>query len=118
MNDTVTYYCLTCVAYDRPDDYLPGEAIELPYRDAAPLLALGAISPDAPGAPPAGDTVPAEGSVEAIMEAINALSPTSETFWNKDGRPAVAAIERVLGYDISVADRDAAWDVYQERAPG
>ena len=116
MTDTTTYYCLVRISYDRADDYAPGEAIDLPDRDAAALLAAGAISPDAPVQ--IQDAALGLTGIDAILDAIDALIPTSETAWTKDGKPQVVALERALGYDISAADRDAAWDKHQDRRMG
>jgi hypothetical protein len=34
--------------------------------------------------------------------------------FGKDGTPKVKAVEKVLGYDISAAERDVAWEVIHE----
>jgi len=34
--------------------------------------------------------------------------------FGRDGTPKVKAIEKILGYDISAADRDVAWAAFQE----
>ncbi len=44
------------------------------------------------------------------MDAIADLEPDS---FGKDGKPAVKAIEAVLGQDITATDRDRAWTAYQ-----
>jgi len=44
-----------------------------------------------------------------IINAINSLDETDTSLWGtKTGKPNVKAIEKVLGYDITAADRDAA----------
>ncbi len=47
---------------------------------------------------------------EAIVDAIGDLQPTD---FGKDGKPAVKAIEDIIGQSISASDRDKAWDEYQ-----
>lgn len=45
--------------------------------------------------------------IEDIVEAIGILDP--------DKKPNVKDLENVIGKDITAAQRDSAWDVYQER---
>ncbi len=45
--------------------------------------------------------------IEDIVEAIGILDP--------DKKPNVKDLENVIGKDITAAQRDTAWDVYQER---
>ena len=65
-------------------------------RDAA-LAALG--DPDAAG---------------PIIAAIRKLDSTDAALWTKGGAPRVDAIEAVLGRDITMAERDAAWESLQD----
>lgn len=48
---------------------------------------------------------------EAIREAIDSLidSGTGDDF-GTDGKPKVRSLERVMGQNISAADRDSVWD--------
>ena len=48
-----------------------------------------------------------------IIQAIGALDATDATLFTQDGKPKVVAVEAILGYDISEADRDAAWAIIQ-----
>jgi hypothetical protein len=34
--------------------------------------------------------------------------------FSRDGTPKVRSIERILGYDITAAERDSAWATFQE----
>ncbi len=52
-----------------------------------------------------------------IVTAIEALDPADDGAWTKDGRPRVRALEASLGRDISGADRDLAFGVWQACAP-
>lgn len=45
----------------------------------------------------------------AIKQAIELLDPKNPEHFTGSGVPQVKAIEQLLGYDISAADRDAAW---------
>ncbi len=52
----------------------------------------------------------AAGTLEVRIEsAIRSLDRNDEPLWTKSGKPRVLAIERVLGEDISAAQRDASW---------
>ena len=50
--------------------------------------------------------------ITGIMDAIRSLEPGNPTHWTKAGKPRVKALEERLGYDISAADRDAAWQYF------
>lgn len=50
--------------------------------------------------------------INAIVEAIGTLD--SEEDFTKGGKPVVAAIEKVVGFDITSEHRDAAWQVVGE----
>ncbi len=47
---------------------------------------------------------------QAIEDAINNLEVGHEDHWTKAGKPEVKALEAALGFDISAAERDAAWE--------
>ena len=82
--------------------YLPGEPVELTKETAAPLLADGVVIAGAKR--PEGDALQA-----AIRAAIEALDPANPECWTKGGKPDVRALEKVLGFDITAPERDAAW---------
>lgn len=49
-----------------------------------------------------------------IVEAIGQLEPGNDAHWTKGQKPEVKALEAILGGDISAAERDAAFAVFQE----
>ncbi len=52
---------------------------------------------------------------DAITDAINTLVGLADPAdFGKDGTPKVRAVEKILGYDISAAERDAAWDNFHK----
>ena len=50
---------------------------------------------------------------EEIVTAISRLEAGNIDHWTKSGKPEVRALEAALGYDISAAERDAAWAACQ-----
>lgn len=54
-----------------------------------------------------------EALTEAIVAAIKALDLGDEENRTAAGKPQVSALELALGYEITAADRDAAWAVVQ-----
>ncbi len=83
---------------------MPGAEAELSEAEAKRLIALGFAE-----ARTAAVVKPVD-LQDAIMDAIADLEPDS---FGKDGKPAVKAIEAVLGQDITATDRDRAWAAYQ-----
>ena len=79
----------------------PGAIVALPPDVAESLEAIGTVAP-------AGDP---NAAGDEIADAIRALDPDDKALWNKDGKPAVDAIEAALGRDIAAAQRDEAWAV-------
>ena len=76
-------------------------------------------APPAPPAPkepqkPQAPTDPAE-RIEAIAKAIETLDPENEEHWTGSGKPNVASLEAVLGWDISAAERDEAWARHEQK---
>jgi hypothetical protein len=51
---------------------------------------------------------------EAIVQAILRLDRDSEEHFTKEGVPRVEAIEGLLNYDVTAAERTAGWDTIQE----
>ena len=49
--------------------------------------------------------------VDAIALLVEEANPKD---FGRDGTPKVKSVERILGYDISAADRDVAWETFQE----
>lgn len=44
-----------------------------------------------------------------IHAAISRVDPEDESAWTKNGGPKVSTLEKLLGYQITEAERDAAW---------
>lgn len=72
------------------------------------LKADPALPPDKPAAPEA-PTDPDE-RLAAIRDAISQLDPENPELYGKSGKPHVEAIEAILGWNISAAERDEAVD--------
>lgn len=88
----------------------PGTAIEIDPKvgDAVAKRIGGGPVTERPAAAthkkPSGEALTA-----AIVPAINTLDAGIPEHFTRAGLPNVVAIEKVLGYDISMAERDAAW---------
>ncbi|HEY9200760.1 MAG TPA: hypothetical protein VIQ81_04100 [Gammaproteobacteria bacterium] len=54
----------------------------------------------------------------ALIEAINGLSPDDNAAWEKDGRPALKKLTKALDSPVSKEERDAAWLKVQEMSNG
>ncbi|WNO10542.1 hypothetical protein [Teredinibacter sp. KSP-S5-2] len=54
---------------------------------------------------------PAAGLIDAIVDAITDLDPAE---FGKDKKPNVKALEKILEQNITAADRDHAWAIYQQ----
>ena len=50
---------------------------------------------------------------DPIVAAIRKLDIHVSTNWLKSGKPSVRALEKMLGYDITSAERDKAWQAVQ-----
>lgn len=110
------------------EDHAPGAVVDIADDEAKRLIARGfaatqgqekaaAATPAASGGqktetPPAGGGGKAAPTIEDIVEAIAALDPAKD--YGKNGKPNVEAIETVLGADISAAQRDQAWEIFQK----
>jgi hypothetical protein len=51
--------------------------------------------------------------VQEIVEAIGLLDPENPDHYTKGKKPEVAALEEILGKDITAAQRDKAFEIYQ-----
>ncbi len=112
-----TWYATGYISADR--EYAPGDPIDLDASEAEELLSAEVISAH----PPAdeSDVVepgPKEVDIDEAIDAIAHLDPDDNDCWTKTGKPQVGPLEDYLGYDISAADRDAAWEQYQAKAQG
>ena len=85
--------------------YLPGDPVELADDIAAALLADGVVlEPE----------TAAQDRKARIIAAIGELDPDNPEHFTKGGKPEVKALEAILGFDITAAERDAAWAAFQE----
>jgi len=87
----------------------PGESINLSREEAETLIQRG-FAADDKACSTKDETGKAHHLVDAILDAIDDLKPNG---FGKDGKPAVKAIEDIIGQSISASDRDKAWDEYQ-----
>ena len=102
---------------------VPGAILEIPDDEAADLLADGfienlvAASPSSLVDAGAGtrDQNPAPAPADQmerrrlIAAAIVSLDPGSDIAWTKSGKPRVEMIESIVGFDITMAERDQVW---------
>lgn len=86
----------------------PGDpSVEWNDKDAAELIALGAIEPDTTGQPSV-PTDPAEREA-LIADAIGKLDPNNTDLWLRDGKPDTNAIAEITGWPVSAAERNTVW---------
>ena len=88
----------------------PGFTFEAADTAVTAALAAGDVAPAVPKQkkPPRESAKPQDAAV--LEEAILLASATlPEGSFTKNGAPDVKALEAVLGYDITAAERDAAW---------
>ncbi|MEW6314134.1 MAG: hypothetical protein AB1513_08870 [Pseudomonadota bacterium] len=110
-----TYDVATAVEHDGKR-YESGSKLALDDAAAAPLLAVLAIKDSVGTAPaPSGNVPPADEQerLAAVTAAIAGLDPANADLWLKDGRPKTEAIAAVTGWQVSAAERDAAWSALQ-----
>ncbi len=112
MSETLFIRSKKRPGFRRADMYFPFEGVEVPVSELTEEQSkqLQAESNLVIGEGVGVDTVPDENmeDMEDIVEAIAMLDP--------DKKPNVKELEGVLGFDITAAQRDKAWDVYQDRA--
>lgn len=94
----------------RGDRFRAGQVVEVIDATAAWLIGQGiAVAAD-------GDTeVEPDGRQDLIQAAIRDMlesdpNKEDESLWTKGGKPDVKALASLLGYEISAAERDAAWE--------
>lgn len=87
----------------------PGETVSLSDKDAAELIALGAVEEIARPAEPT-----AEERLAAITAAIHQLDPNNGDLWLRDGKPDISALAAITGWPVTAAERNAAWLTLQE----
>lgn len=65
-------------------------------------------APKAPGAPKIPKTVP---------QAIHELDKANEAHWTAAGIPSAPALSSICGFDVSAAERNAAWEGHPLNVP-
>lgn len=50
--------------------------------------------------------------IDQICDAIEKLDPDNSEQWTNSGKPQVREVEAILGFDISAAERDQAWEQF------
>jgi hypothetical protein len=99
--------------------YAPGSLVDLADEEAQRLLSRGfaeseeqEIVPHSPT--PQGQSSPHQAvpTIEDIVDAISALDPAKD--FGKNGKPNVDALEDLLDANITAAQRDEAWEIYQK----
>jgi hypothetical protein len=103
--------------------YTPGSTVDLADDEAQRLVSRGFAESggqEATSNPPApqshGQQRKAAPTVEDIVDAIAALDPAKD--FGKNGKPNVEALEDLLDANITAAQRDEAWDVFQKEQAG
>lgn len=90
--------------------YAVGDPIELTSARGAHLVAAGAVkAPERDAEELAGEAAELERE-QAIAEAIGQLDPENPDHFTKGGKPEVAAVEAITGFDISAKERDQVWE--------
>ena len=104
----------------RTQYFQPGTEIDVTKDVAAHLDKRGALVPLEPRrrAEPEKPKKPTgKALTAAIVAKIGEFDPGSAEAFNRDGKPAVVQLERALGFDINEAERDAAWEAFQQQNP-
>jgi hypothetical protein len=96
--------------------HLPPSLVDLSDEEAERLIARGfaeAYQKEAP-TPPAAKQPSTQNNptLEDIVDAISALDPAKD--FGKNGKPNVDALEDLLDANITAAQRDEAWEIYQK----
>ncbi len=89
-------------------EHAVGAPVELDEKTAAPLLAVGAVEPEATPSVPSGPTDTTE-RLEAIKSAIAGFDKNDASLWTKGGHPNLDALEKSLDWRPTAAERDRAW---------
>lgn len=98
-----------------PDGIVKEGYLEIADGEVESLTRLGVIgepeqiAPAAPAAPNGPAASDADTRTAAIVAAIGALDKADATLWVASGAPNTKAIAAVTGFDVSAAERDAAW---------
>jgi len=86
--------------------YVDGDTIKLPEAEAQELIDAGILGQ---ATKPSKSEKPSDAVLlQQIIDAVASLDKDDADLWTNSGKAQVAAIEAVLGFDISAKDRDAA----------
>jgi hypothetical protein len=87
--------------------------VEMDVRESLVMTALaqGCTKVGAKKAAKVKNAPETDPTLDALAQVVEEGNPDN---FGRDGTPKVKAIEKVLGYDISAADRDVAWNTFQE----
>lgn len=96
----------------------PGGKVTLASEDFDDLVLRGFVGERPAGMPATVTEEPKEAPkpsgkalMDAIIAAIGQLDKDTEEGWTASGKHSVPALEKLLGYDISAEERNAAWEV-------
>ncbi len=96
--------------------HLPPFLLDLSDEEAERLIARGfaeAYQKEDPTLPAAKQpSTQNNPTLEDIVDAISALDPAKD--FGKNGKPNVDALEDLLDANITAAQRDEAWEIYQK----
>ncbi len=59
-----------------------------------------------------------EQKIGEIIDTIKSLDPDDDAAWLKSGKPNPARLKSLVGYDVTAAERDEAWDAVQSQDAG
>ena len=90
-----------------PTILLPGKPVELNAEEAKRLV-------DAEFATLAGATQPSSISKELIESIVDAIAELPRSDFAKDGKPNVKALQNILEFEVTAAQRDEAWEKFQQ----
>jgi hypothetical protein len=99
--------------------YAPGSLVDLANEEAQRLLSQGFAESEEQeivlhSPTPQSQSSPHQAipTIEDIVDAISALDPAKD--FGKNGKPNVDALEDLLDANITAAQRDEAWEIYQK----
>jgi hypothetical protein len=105
-----SYTVLTAVVHDNVR-YEPDSKVTLDDTAAQALIDVKAIDASTATVVEGGETAPTDPELRhaKICEAIGMLDPANEELWTRSGKPDLAALVAVTGWNVTAAERDAAW---------
>lgn len=101
---------VACVAVQRVNDAMPGDATEVPAEAYDELVRQGVVR--APGSELPPQSSPAEHQDRDLVDLIEEI-PQDDEYWTSGGKPTTEAFQTLFGRDVSAAERDAAWEAFE-----